>query len=192
MATETLEPTACDKTTSGMSACTSCSAASETCDCTAVSDCSSGTTTQSAARFHTFDTPSYQSYWTALVAKMDYKVWAFDGDDSTACLKNKAYIQYSTDGGSNWNTIGSAINAGASNKTGTATKSGLSTSLNVAQFQMRIYAEADCCTPCESGPGKPDRCWYYDAEFDKEFSYCNADCVTCYAPYVECTENGCG
>jgi hypothetical protein len=70
MATETLEPTACDKTTSGWSACGSCS---------------------SGARYHTFDSPSYQSYWTALVAKMDYKVWAFNDDDSTACYTNHTH-----------------------------------------------------------------------------------------------------
>jgi hypothetical protein len=190
MATEILEPSSCDKTTSGWSACGSCSAGSETCDCTATSDCTSGTTEKSGARFYNFGSASYQSYWTAVVAKMDYKVWAHDGDDSTSCTNSRAKAQYSTNGGSTWSDIGSYINAGSSNKTGTVTKSGLSTSLNVSNFQMRIFAEAKSCSPCASS-GRPDRCWYYDSELGKEFSFCASSCSGCTGEYTECEINGC-
>jgi hypothetical protein len=185
MPTEILEPGGCDKTTSGWSACGSCSAAAETCDCVATSDCSSGSNEKSGARYHTFDTPVYQSSYSALALKVDYKVFAYDGDDSSACNKNQMVIQYSTNGGSSWSTV-TTVNAGASNKTGTASQTISSpTTVNIANVQVRIYASATCCTPCASGDVG---CGFYDEGLGRWFCWNVDNCGECAQT---CDPGGC-
>jgi hypothetical protein len=188
MGTEILDPGGCDKTTSGWSACGACSAGGESCTCEASSDCDSGTNVKSGARYYSFDSPVHQGDYTALNLKYQYKVWAHDGDDGTACNTSRMVIQYSTNGGSSWLSWDS-VSAGGGSKTGTKTKS-ISTGTNIANVQIRMYAEAACCTPCESGPGYDYICEMYDGELDRTFCHHAEDCGDCGIGW-DCSEGSC-
>jgi len=151
MSTEILNPSSCDKTTSGWQSCGSCSAGSETSECEATSTCDSGSNEKSGARFYGFDTPVFQDDYSALTAKFQYKLFSKTGDDSASCNTNQLVIQYSYNSGGSWTTF-ATISASGSHKTGTASVALTNPSTrNIANVQLRSYASATSCDPCSGG-----------------------------------------
>jgi hypothetical protein len=178
MPTETLEPNSCDKTTSGWDACGFCSVSggSESCNCSAASTCSDGSVHSSGARFHNFDSPSHQGEWDDCQLKVAWKLYGETGDDSASCVIHRAYLQYSTNGGSGWNNFpGFPKNATGSNQSGTATHE-LSTGQNIANVQVRMYVQVQSCDPCAGG--STDECCETIEGTGKEFCYCIPSCST--------------
>lgn len=170
MSTEILEPNSCDKTTSGWTACGSCSAASETCDCSAISSCEGGANVKSGARFFNFDAADEQAHWTSVLIKVDWKLYA----QTSSCNLCQLVIQYSTNGGGGWNTM-LTKNATGSDQTGTATQA-ISTSQNIANVQVRMYGTATSCSPC---PGGSEECGFYDSEASRWFCWGVDNCIEC-------------
>jgi hypothetical protein len=170
MPTEILEPNSCDKTTSGWVACGSCSASGESCDCSASSSCDGGANSKSGARFYNFDNPDYQDDWSSVLIKVDWKIYA----QEDTCNLCQLIIQYSTNGGSGWNTM-LTKNATGSDQTGQATQA-ISTGQNISNVQVRMYGSATSCDPCSGGPGDVDCGWY---EGGKWFCYHETNCSQC-------------
>ncbi len=184
MPTEILEPNSCDKTTSGWNPCGACSVSggSETCNCETASGCSSGSVEKSGARFYNFDAATQQAFWTSVLIKVDWKLYAETGDDPGSCDQNKLYLQYKT--ASSWNNFsGFPKTASGSNQTGTATQS-ISTGQNIANVQVRMYALAECCSPCQSGAD--DQCCV-DIE-GHEICWCVLNCGNCTG---DCSPGAC-
>ncbi len=170
MSTEILEPNSCDKTTSGWTACGACSAGAETCDCSAVSSCDGGSNVKSGARYYSFDSPSQQAYWSSVLIKVDWKLFA----KTASCNTCQLVIQYSINGGSSWITM-LTKNATGSDQTGTETQA-ISTSQNIANVQVRVYGSATSCSPCSGGAVD---CGYYDTEASRWFCWNEDDCPSC-------------
>lgn len=173
MSVETLEPNSCDKTTSGWNACGACSAAAETCNCSTASGCSSGSVEKSGVRFYSFDSPSQQAFWTSVIIKVNWKLYKETDGDAASCDKNRLYLQYSLNGNQNpWtNFSGFPKTATGSNQTGVATQS-FGIGQNIANVQVRAYAEAECCQPCDG----VDHCCITVGEH--ETCYCGS-CASC-------------
>jgi len=162
MAVETTHPNSYVVPAVGLSggACASPTATSASCSaisqCINPSNCNVCVFSRASVEFYNWDTMAYQAAYTALTLKVSWSTSACSGtcDDVT----RKIYIDYSTDGGSNWTTF-SGFPKDCASSSGTASAT-LSVSITESQLRVRAYSIAlcgnadgtcDCCSTCTCG-----------------------------------------
>lgn len=145
MSTETLYPTAVTTPSAGGSSCSG-TATARTCD--SQSNCENGLV-RTSADHTTWQSPSFQSYYSALNLKVVWRVEAQGVEND--CSAKVVYFKYSTNG-STFTTALTKTPSGSA-QSGTYTKS-LSTSQNLANLKVRVDSQATA-TSCPTG-----RCCY--------------------------------
>lgn len=154
MSTETLRPTTV--TSPGGAGGGSCSGTASARTCDSESACGGGLV-KTSADHKSFASPSYQSYWSSVTLKVDWRTEA-QATDERACSNGAAdrgeFKLYYTTNGSTFSYFSGFPRDGFNLvKTGTATL-GLSTSQDISKVQVRIISEAQG-NACPTG-----RCCY--------------------------------
>lgn len=143
MATETLYPTVVQTPAVGGS---SCSGTATARTCAANSACGASLD-KATAEHKTFQSPTYQAYWSSASLKVD---WKTDGQptDGRACEngpdnRGEFKLEYTLNGGSTYFSFSGFPRRGYNTQqTGTATLS-LSTAQDVSKVRVRINCQAD-------------------------------------------------
>lgn len=146
MSTETLYPTQVTTPSVGGS---SCSGTDTARTCTADATCDAGSE-RASADHKSFQSPSFQSYWTSADLKIVWRVEA-QGTSEDECSTESVIYRYTLNA-SSWTTALTKTPSG-SVQSGTYTKS-LSTSQDISKVQVRIDSQAEA-TACPTG-----RCCY--------------------------------
>lgn len=160
MATETLYPNTV--TSPGGAGGGSCSGTDRARTCDSESECDEGLV-KTSADHKTFDSPSYQSYWSSVTLKVDWRTDA-QATDERDCVNGGAnrgeFKLYYTTNGSTYSYFSGFPRDGFNlAKTGTATL-GLSVGQDISKVNVRIVSEAQGDT-CPTG-----RCCYGTLQCD--------------------------
>ncbi|MHC4372389.1 MAG: hypothetical protein ACYSW8_32710, partial [Planctomycetota bacterium] len=132
---------------------TACAGSDTARTCDAESECGEGVKKETADH-KSFQSPTYQSYWSSATLKVDWRTEAMATHERD-CINGRNppgdrgnfELKYSLNGGSGWSNFSGFPWYGFNlAKTGTVTV-GLSTSQNIANVRVRIesHAEAPAC-----------------------------------------------